>query len=377
MFLPPAEEEKERCILKAGNSFFTAAGSVLKAPGFTVLYELPKNRPLPDVTKGQRLAIKKTTLHEITSTPPARLTQTSIIKAMENVQKYIEGEEYKKILKKTGGIGQPSSRAAIIDDLINTGYVETKGKNNGLYITQDGKAYIENLHGCSIESPVTTAKWEEHMEEIRRGEATYDEVYPEILKYMNGVLDEIDKAGTKKMNAKCPLCGADVIKAGFEYKCTKCDFSFHNRIAGKALTDEDAEDLLAGKTVGPISGLKKKDGTTFSAKIRLNQEGKLTWAPSDTQTEWKCPKCGRPIVETPKAYTCSASRDGDCDFVLWKEILGHKLTKKQAGDLLEMKETGEISGLKSRRTGKTFRASLRLSPDDGYKVKFSFSNRDK
>lgn len=83
--------------------------------------------------------------------PPKRLTEATLVDAMEDIQKYMTDRDLKKIMKEAKGIGMPSSRAQIIKDLITTGYMEVKGK--GLYITQSGKDYIEYIGDHSIVNP--------------------------------------------------------------------------------------------------------------------------------------------------------------------------------------------------------------------------------
>ena len=82
-----------------------------------------------------------------------------------------------------------------------------------------------------------------------------------------------------------------------------------------------------------------------------------------------CPKCGSPVVETKKAYGCSAWKGG-CDFVVWKRIAGKSISETQAKQLLEKGNTGRIKGFKSK-AGKPFAAALAL--DDDKKVKLEFS----
>lgn len=106
IFFPPLEEEKTKAVLTDNNIKFSCTGSKVVNPGFTVLTSKPKEAPLPDFKKGQKLKEKETSLHEIVSKPPARFTQATLIKAMENVQKYMAADEteLKKALKKAGAL---------------------------------------------------------------------------------------------------------------------------------------------------------------------------------------------------------------------------------------------------------------------------------
>lgn len=386
IFFPPLIESKTKCVLEDSGHLFLANGSEVVSPGFKVLYDIPKDTPLPEIKKGDILTVAKRGVHEITSTRPPRLTQATLIKAMENIQKYLSGDdaedkeesdEYKAILKKTGGIGQPSSRAAIIDDLISAGYMEDK---RGLYITPLGKAYIENLNGSSIISPALTAKWEMHMEDIQHGDDTYDNVYPQIIEYLNASLSEIEKMNFKRASAdnfeaKCPVCGGRVIKRKYGYECEnhpdKCTLAFSNHVASNTMniSDKDAMALLKGETVGPLKGMKKKDGTPFSAKVVLKENGTLTWASGKTKTEFKCPKCGRFLWEYPNRFSCSGYPD--CTFALWKRPSGwtKDMAKTQAKKLLD----GEtLKGIPVKwKDGRETTADFKLDKDYDYKLRIA------
>ena len=81
----------------------------------------------------------------------------------------------------------------------------------------------------------------------------------------------------------------------------------------------------------------------------------------------KCPVCGKPIYETPKAYSCNGGRDG-CGFVIWKRISSKTIAKTQAVKLLKNKKTDKLKSFISKN-GKPFNARLVLKNG---KVEFSF-----
>ena len=366
IFMPPLEEEKTKAVLSDNGIKFSCTGSKVLKPGFTVLFSNPKEAPLPNMAAGQKLKEKEKSLHEIVSKPPARFTQATLLKAMENVQKYMAADEteLKNAMKKAGGIGQPSSRAAIIAELVSTGYMEDvkSGRGKGLHITESGKRYIENLGTSSIVSPELSAQWEVYMNDIREGNMTYDEVYEKVIEYVYQSLKELEgmhiqkvASGNRKEVGKCPKCGKPVVALSKGYGCSgypDCDFSIFKTIAGVSLTDKNVADLLAGRTTDVISGFKKKDGGTFSAALVLNEEHKVSWAPFENKTDLVCPKCGKPIIKTPATYKCT-----ECDFILWSKICEKTLTEAQVAKLIEGEPTGVIKGFK-RKDGSKFDAAL-------------------
>ena len=84
-----------------------------------------------------------------------------------------------------------------------------------------------------------------------------------------------------------------------------------------------------------------------------------------------CPKCNRgQIIEGQRGFGCNRYREG-CDFVVWKEMAGKKLTEKQIQTLIARGQTGLIKGFKSRK-GRKFDARLKL--DDNWKAAFDFAD---
>ena len=64
-------------------------------------------------------------------------------------------------------------------------------------------------------------------------------------------------------------------------------------------------------------------------------EGEKLAAPSRSREPLgSCPKCGSPVIETRKAYSCSAWKKTGCDFAIWKQVSGKRLSVSQAKQLL-------------------------------------------
>src|SRR5215471_15165244 len=86
----------------------------------------------------------------------------------------------------------------------------------------------------------------------------------------------------------------------------------------------------------------------------------------DTEPFGQCPKCGSPIVERFKSFTCT---NEDCDFTIWKTIASRLLSRDEFETLIRDKQVGPLSGFRSRK-GKRFHAVLKLS--DEFKTEFDF-----
>ena len=85
-------------------------------------------------------------------------------------------------------------------------------------------------------------------------------------------------------------------------------------------------------------------------------------APASPDTVGKCPKCGADVIDidNPKlqAYKCSGS---DCDYILWKNIMGGKLSRGNASKLLKGDQTGAMNLV--NKAGKPYAAKIRLKND--------------
>src|SRR5438552_2085291 len=86
----------------------------------------------------------------------------------------------------------------------------------------------------------------------------------------------------------------------------------------------------------------------------------------DTEPFGQCPKCGSPVVERFKSFTCT---NDECDFTIWKTIAGRLLMREEFETLVRDKHIGPLSGFRSKK-GKRFHAVLKLSDD--FKTEFDF-----
>ncbi|CAA9441611.1 DNA topoisomerase III [uncultured Rubrobacteraceae bacterium] len=112
--------------------------------------------------------------------------------------------------------------------------------------------------------------------------------------------------------------------------------------------------------------------TTKLVEEVSGMEGERLAAPSrGREPLGPCPKCGAPVVETKRAYGCSAWKQTGCDFAIWKQVSGKRLSEGQAKQLLTKGRTGQMKGFKSK-AGKPYAAALKL--DGEHKVRLDFEN---
>jgi DNA topoisomerase-3 len=86
----------------------------------------------------------------------------------------------------------------------------------------------------------------------------------------------------------------------------------------------------------------------------------------DSEPFGACPKCGSPIIERFKSFTCT---NEECDFSIWKTIAGRLLSREEFETLVHEKHVGPLTGFRSKK-GRRFPAVLKLS--DEFKAEFDF-----
>jgi DNA topoisomerase III len=111
--------------------------------------------------------------------------------------------------------------------------------------------------------------------------------------------------------------------------------------------------------------------TKLVEEVRRMEGEKLASPSRSREPLGACPKCGAPVVETKKAYSCSAWKKTGCDFAIWKQVSGKRLSEGQAKQLLAKGRTGQMKGFKSK-AGKPYAAALKL--DSEHKVRLEFDN---
>jgi DNA topoisomerase-3 len=115
---------------------------------------------------------------------------------------------------------------------------------------------------------------------------------------------------------------------------------------------------IKGFTVSLVEGVRTMEGERLASRSR--------------EPLGVCPKCGSPVVETKKAYSCSAWKSSGCDFAIWKQVSGKRLSEAQAKQLLVKGRTGQLKGFRSK-AGKPYSAALKLDGD--HRVRLEFDRR--
>lgn len=185
LFLPDQVVEKTDIVTAHGKHLFSTKGKVQISAGWTVLNSADsKDTVLPSVSKDEAVSVAKTNLNKGQTKPPAFYTDSSLIRAMENVANQVDDVDAKKILKETKGLGTDTSQPAIIEGLKASKLIEVKKKK--LHPTAEGTKIIDALHGMDIIDPISTAKFEENLDAVSKEEIT-------PLDYQNNAFNYVSK----------------------------------------------------------------------------------------------------------------------------------------------------------------------------------------
>ena len=119
--------------------------------------------------------------------PPKRLTEGTLLTAMETAGKTLDEKELSDAMKETG-LGTPATRAAIIEVLLKRGYIIRSGKS--LEATDKGIRLIEIVHP-EVKSPAMTGQWEAYLTRIQRGKAHLEPFMKGIEDYVREVVGKV------------------------------------------------------------------------------------------------------------------------------------------------------------------------------------------
>jgi DNA topoisomerase III len=204
---------------------------------------------------------------------------------METAGKLVDDEELREAMKESG-IGTPATRAAIIERLIQVGYVERDGRS--LVVTEKGLNVIRLLGEHVLTSPGLTGDWERRLALIETGEDSREAFMGDIVRFTQDTVGELDRnlkdVRIPRANlGPCPVCGRDIVENRKGYSCWSrddpgCGFVIWKSKAGKQLPVSVARELIkTGRTERPVTGFKGRSGKSFRARLALQQTDDGKW----------------------------------------------------------------------------------------------------
>ena len=141
----------------------------------------------PGLAKGQPQDVLDVEVLKKKTRPPKRLTEATLLTAMETAGKTLDEKELSDAMKETG-LGTPATRAAIIEVLLKREYIVRDGKS--LEATDKGIRLIEVVHP-EVKSPTMTGQWEAYLHRIHRGTAQLAPFVKGIEDYVREVVGKV------------------------------------------------------------------------------------------------------------------------------------------------------------------------------------------
>ena len=275
--------------IDCGDYSFKSSGYSVRFDGFTVLYEESKDIPeekspaLPELLQGETLNLNDLEKNQHFTQPPARYTEASIIKALEE-----------------NGIGRPSTYAPTITTVIQRGYVERESKS--LVPTQLGEVTTKLMEEefSSIVNVDFTAEMETNLDKVEEGTADwvqtlstfyteFEKNLTEAEKKMEGMKLEVPDEVTDVI---CENCGRNmVIKMGRFGKFLACPGYPECKNTKKIVQETPGSCPVCG---GKIHAKKSKKGKTYFGCEHNPQCPFMTW---DKPVAEKCPNCGSTLFQ--------------------------------------------------------------------------------
>jgi DNA topoisomerase-3 len=223
--------------LDVNGETFRAAGQAITRNGWRDVYTVDEadeggesdkdatdSQTLPPMKQNDDVACLKATRNDSKTKPPARFTEGTLQRAMENIHKFVAEAEHKKMLRDGDGIGTSATRASIISELKRREFMEAKGKQ--VISTMLGRSLVDALPEV-VKSPVLTALYERMLKGIEQGTSELDAF---ITKQEQFIREQVTKANTGSVSI---AGGKDAVKVSELHKCMGCGSGLSRRASTK------------------------------------------------------------------------------------------------------------------------------------------------
>ena len=183
-------------------SVFKATGSIMKFDGFLKVYTYAKTEEneLPEFELLKEYAVKKTSGTQHFTQPPARYTESTLVKILEEK-----------------GIGRPSTYAPTIATILARGYIQKK--DNALFLTELGDIVttIMEENFANIVDIDFTAEMETELDMVEEGKERWKDIiarfYPDFAESVRVAEETLEKIQmqVEETDEICELCGSNMV----------------------------------------------------------------------------------------------------------------------------------------------------------------------
>ncbi len=294
--MAPSKVKATSIVFDNNDYKFKTNGQVTLFDGYLKVYkdyEKSEDNKLPDIKDDSILKTDKLDKKQHFTEPPARYSESSLIKEMESL-----------------GIGRPSTYAQTISTIIDRGYVKLVQKKFipteiGIETNNKLQEYFSNLINVKY-----TAKMEEDLDSISNGSIVWNELlkkfYKEFEPMVENAFENMEKKEPEKTGEKCPECNSDlVIRNGKYGKFVSCS-NYPNCKYIKKEAKQNVEVCDCIKCGQKIVERKTKKGKIFYGCSNFPKCKEAFW---DLPIGEKCPECNNMLVKKDDKIKCSA-----CDY---------------------------------------------------------------
>ena len=293
-----AKVEATTIILNNNEYRFKTTGQILIFDGYLKVYsdyEDSNDKIVPNLIEGNNIEANSVEYTEHETKPPARYTESKLIKEMEEL-----------------GIGRPSTYAKTIDTLKERAYVTLSEKKFiptevGFDITDRLQEFFKDIINVKY-----TKEMEDDLDKIADGDLVWykllDRFYNEFEPKVEIAFKDMDKKAPEQTGELCPKCGNPMVIKQSKYgKFVACsNYPECKYIKPNETKKEIVEIMDCPHCDGKIIEKTTKRGKTFYGCSNYPKCKTATW---DKPTGELCPNCKELLVETKSGIKCS-----NCDY---------------------------------------------------------------
>lgn len=295
-----AKVEATTVILDNNNYQFKVNGQILIFDGYLKVYskyEDSEDKVLPDFSNYNSNVLVANTIEYTSHTtkPPARYTESKLIKEMEEL-----------------GIGRPSTYAKTIDTIEERGYVKVIDKKFiptevGIETTDKLQEFFKDIINVEY-----TKNMEDNLDKIAEGNMEWNKLlsifYQEFEPKVEVAFKNMEKKAPEETGESCPNCGSPLVIKQSKYgKFTACsNYPTCKYIKSNKEEKEVKEIISCPKCDGKILEKKTKRGKIFYG---CSNYPKCDFASWDKPIEEKCPNCNGTLTEKKDKIKCM-----NCDY---------------------------------------------------------------
>ncbi len=275
--------------ITAADYLFKASGYTVRFDGYTVLYVEGKDEesetggPLPALNEGDKLHLRELKGNQHFTQPPARYTEATLIKALEE-----------------NGIGRPSTYAPTISTILSREYIEREGKSLKPTALGEVTTRLMKEQFPEVVDVEFTANMEQQLDGVESGKRdwvqTLDSFYQEFAKTLAKAEENLsgERIAVPEVESDvvCDLCGRKmVVKTGRYGKFLACP-GYPECKNTKRIVEETPG--ICPKCGGAIHAKKSKNNRKFFGCSNYPNCDFVTWSEPTAEL---CPKCGKTLFK--------------------------------------------------------------------------------